>query len=140
MKTLKIHAFRLWKERACISIIMDPMSLSLVQQFLDNTSSSLADQFRHKYKPRETNVKYEEVLLKWEVDQLTRGLVHQHLNAVSPDLADEFKGEYQPKETKLQLIEVLSKWKEEQLARGLVFKHLKKVIVSHREGLFSYFI
>ena len=104
--------------------------MSLVQQFLDKTSSSLAVQFLHKYEPREINIKYEEVLLKWEVDQLTRGLVHQHLNAVSPDLADEFKGEYQPKETKLQLIEVLSKWKEEQLARGLVFKHLKKVAPS----------
>ena len=127
---MNIHAFRLWKERACVSIIMDPMSSSLVQQFLDKTSSSLADQFIHKYEPREINVKYEEVLLKWEVDQLTRGLVHQHLNAVSPDLADEFKVKYQPKEIELQWMEVLSKWKEEQLARGLVFKHLKKVAPS----------
>ena len=107
---------------------MDPMCLSLVQQFLDNTNSSLADQFRHKYESRQTNVEYEEVLLKWKVDQLTQSLVHNYLGTASPALANEVK--YQPDKTKLQLTEVLSKWKEEQLARGLVFNHLRTVAPS----------
>ena len=106
---------------------MDPMCLSLVQQFLDNTNSSLADQFRHKYESGQTNVEYVEVLLKWRVDQLTQSLVHEYMKTVSPALADEFRVKYQPDETKLQLAEVLSMWKEEQLAMGVVFNHLKTV-------------
>jgi len=113
-----------------ISNAMDPMCLSMVQQFLDNTNSSLADQFRHKYKSRQTNVEFEEVLLKWKVDQLTQSLVHEYLKTVSPALADEFKVKYQPYETKLQLMEVLSKWKEEQLIKGLVLNHLRAVAPS----------
>ena len=109
---------------------MDPMCLSLVHQFLDNTSSSLADQFRHKYESRKTNVKYEEVLLKWRVDQLTQSLVHKYLKTVSPALANKFKVKYQPDKTKVQLIEVLSKWKEKQLVNGLVFNHLRTVAPS----------
>ena len=113
-----------------LPISMDPMCLSLVQQFLDNTNSSLADHFRHKYKSRQTNVEYEEVLLKWKVDQLTQSLVHEYLKTASPVLANEFKSKYQPDETELQLAEVLSKWKEEQLAKGLVFNHLRAVAPS----------
>ena len=113
-----------------ISNTMDPMCLSLVHQFLDNTNSSLADQFRLKYEARKTKVKYEEVLLKWRVDQLTQSLVHEYLKTVSPALANEFKVKYQPEGTKLQMMEVLSKWNEEQLAKGLVFKHLKTVAPS----------
>ena len=109
---------------------MDPMCLSLVQQFLDNTNSSLANQFRHKYESRQTNLEYEEVLLKWRVDQLTHSLVHNYLKTVSPALANEFKVKYQPDETKLELAEVLSKWKEEQLVKGLVLNHLKTVAPS----------
>ena len=109
---------------------MDPMCLSLVQQFLDVTNSSLAYKFRHKYETRKTNVKYEEVLLKWRVDELTQSLVHEYLKTVSPALANKFKVKYQPDKTKLQLTEVLFKWKEEQLAKGLVFNHLKTVAPS----------
>ena len=104
--------------------------MSLVQQFLDNTNSSLADQFRHKYESRKTHVDYEEVLLKWRVDQLTQSLVHNYLKSVSPTLANEFKVRYQPDKTKLQLTEVLFKWKEEQLAKGVVFNHLRTVAPS----------
>ena len=104
--------------------------MSLIQQFLDNTNSPLADQFRHKYESRKTNVKYEEVLLKWRVDQLTQSLVHNYLKSVSPTLANEFKVKYQPDKTKLQLTEVLFKWKEEQLAKGVVFNHLRTVTPS----------
>ena len=75
-------------------------------------------------------VKYEEVLLKWRVDQLTHSLVHNYLKTVSPALANEFKVKYQPDETKLELAEVLSKWKEEQLVKGLVLNHLKTVAPS----------
>ena len=109
---------------------MDPMCLSLVLLFLDNTNSPLADEFRHKYESRQTNVKYEEVLLKWKVDQLTQSLVHEYLKTVSPALANEFKVKCQPDKTKLQLAEVLSKWMEEQLAKGLVFNHLRTVAPS----------
>ena len=56
-----------------------------------------------KYKEaRKTNVKYEEVLWKWRVDQLTLGLVHEYLKTASPVLANEFNVRYQPDETKLQ--------------------------------------
>ena len=113
-----------------VPISMDPMCLSLVQQFLDVTNSSLADQFRHKYESRKTNVEYEEVLLKWRVDQLTQSLVHEYLKTASPVLANEFKIKYQPDKTKVKLTEVLSKWKEGQLAKGLVFNHLKTVAPS----------
>ena len=109
---------------------MDPMCLSMVQQFLDNTNSSLADQFRQKYESRKTNVRYEKVLLKWKAEQLTQSLVHEYLKTVSPALANEFKVKYQPDKTKLQLMEVLSKWKEEQLAKGLVLNHLRTVAPS----------
>ena len=130
-RILEGHAFRLQKGRECESnsIIMDPMCLSLVQQFLDNTSSSLAHQFRHNYEPRKTKVDYEEVLLRWREDQLTKSLVHQHLKTFSSALADDFKGKFQPEET-LQTVKVLSKWKDDQLVRGLVFEHLKKVAPS----------
>ena len=104
--------------------------MSLVLLFLDNTNSPLADEFRHKYESRQTNVKYEEVLLKWKVDQLTQSLVHDYLKTVSPALANEFKVKYQPKKTKVQLMEVLSKWRAEQLAKGLVFNHLRSVAPS----------
>ena len=104
--------------------------MSLVLLFLDNTNSPLADEFRHKYESRQTNVKYEEVLLKWKVDQLTQSLVHEYLKTVSPALANEFKVKYQPYKTKLQLTEVLSKWKEEQLVKSLVFNHLRTVAPS----------
>ena len=113
-----------------ITNTMDPMCLSMVQQFLDNTNSSLADQFRQKYESRKTNVRYEKVLLKWKAEQLTQSLVHEYLKTVSPALANEFKVKYQPDKTKLQLTEVLSKWKEEQLARGVVLNHLRTVAPS----------
>ena len=106
---------------------MDPMCLSLVQQFLDNTSSSLANQFRHKYEPRRTTVNYEEVLLKWREDQLAKSLVHQHLKTVSSTQADNFRVKFQPEVTRLQIVKAQSKWTEDQLVRGLVFEHLKKV-------------
>jgi len=94
---------------------MGPMCVSLIQQFLDNTSSSLADQFNLKYQPLKINVEWGEVLSKWREEQLARSLVYQHMKTVSPMLADEFKVKFQPQETKLQLPEALSMWKEEQL-------------------------
>ena len=106
---------------------MGPMCVSLIQQYLDNTNSSLADPFKHKYQPLKSNVKWDEVLSKWREEQLARSLVYQHMKTVSPTLAGEFKAKFQPQETKFQSPEALSEWKEEQLARSLVYKHLNSV-------------
>ena len=120
-----------------ITNTMDPMCLSLVLLFLDNTNSPLADEFRHKYESRQTNVKYEEVLLKWKVDQLTQSLVHKYLKTVSPALANKFKVKYQPDKTKVQLIEVLSKWKEKQLrlSRDTVVKRRRAANLRERKRM-----
>ena len=106
---------------------MGPMCVSLIQQYLDNTNSSLADQFKHSYQPLKINVEWGEVLSKWREEQLARNFVYQHMKTVSPTLADEFKVKYQPEETYVRLSEILLKWKEEQLVRSLVYNHLKKV-------------
>ena len=109
---------------------MGPMCVSLIQQYLDNNKSSLADQFKHKYQPLEIGVKWREVLSKWREEQLARSLVYQHMKTVSPTLADEFKVKYHPKETDVRLSQILLKWKEEQLVRSLVYNHLKTVAPS----------
>ena len=106
---------------------MDPLCVSLIQQYLDSTNSSLAVEFKNKYEPEKTNVPLTEALSTWREQELTRSLVFQHLKSVAPSLADEFNVKYQPRKTKVQLNEVLSKWKEEQIARSFVYKHLKEV-------------
>ena len=70
---------------------MDPVCISLVHQYLESTSPALADQFKTKYQPKETNVRLDEVLSKWNEEQLARNIVHQHLTIVSPSLALEFR-------------------------------------------------
>ena len=70
---------------------MDPLCISLVQQYLDITNSALADQFKIKYQPKKTNVQLKEVLSKWNEEQLVRGLIHKHLEVVAPSLAVEFR-------------------------------------------------
>ena len=69
---------------------MDPLCISLVQQYLDSTNSALADQFRVKYQPHQTNMELKGVLSKWNEEQLARGLIYQHLKTVTPSLAAEF--------------------------------------------------
>ena len=109
---------------------MNPLCVSLVYQYLKSTSSSLADEFKHKYQPLKTDVEMTEVLSKWREEQLARSLVYQHMKTVSPTLADEFKVKYHPKETDVRLSQILLKWKEEQLVRSLVYNHLKTVAPS----------
>jgi len=109
---------------------MDPLCVSLVYQYLKSTSSSLADVFKYKYQPLETDAELGEVLSKWREEELARILVYNHLKTVAPNLIEEFKMKYQPLEVNLQLKEVLMKWKKEQLVRGLVFNHLKAVAPS----------
>ena len=70
---------------------MDPVCISLVHQYLESTNSALTRQFKTKYQPKETNVKLEEVLSKWNEEQLAKSVVYQQLRAVTPSLATEFK-------------------------------------------------
>jgi len=58
---------------------MDPLCVSLVDQYLQITNSAVAGEFRGKYRPQETSVVLNEVLSKWNEEELARGLVYQHL-------------------------------------------------------------
>ena len=73
---------------------MDSLCISLVHQYLESTKSALADQFKNKYQPQETNVEVKEVLTKWKEEQLVRGLIYQHLKTVTPSLAVEFRNRH----------------------------------------------
>ena len=73
---------------------MDPLSISLVRQYLASTNSALADQFKDKYQPQKTSVELKEVLSKWNEEQLARGLIYQHLETVAPSLAVEFRNRH----------------------------------------------
>jgi len=73
---------------------MDPMCISLVQQYMDRTGFTLSYQFRIKYQPKRINATVTEVLSKWNEEQLVRGLVYQHLKNVAPALSLEFKDSY----------------------------------------------
>ena len=105
---------------------MDPLCISLVQEYLGSTKSDLADQFKNKYQPKSGNVTLKEVVSKWKEEQLARGLVYQHLRKVAPSLALEFSKSYpcSSDEVPKQLIDLVE---EEQLARCIVFQHLKRV-------------
>ena len=105
---------------------MDPLCISLVQEYLDSTKSDLADQFKNKYQPKSGNMTLKEVMSKWKEEQLARGLVYQHLRKVAPSLALEFSKSYpcSSDEVPKQLIDLVE---EEQLARCIVFQHLKRV-------------
>jgi len=70
------------------------LCISLVHQYLESTNSALTDQLKIKYQVKETNVKLEEVLSKWNEEQLARNIVYQHLKTVTPSLAIEFKNTY----------------------------------------------
>jgi len=70
---------------------MDPLCVSLVHEYLQETNSSLLDQFKVKYRPQKTNVVLNEVLNKWREEQMVRGLVYQHMRDVAPFLANEFR-------------------------------------------------
>ena len=125
---------------------MDPLCVSLVHQFLENTNSALVDQFKARHKPKETSVKLEEVLSKWNEEQMARSIVHQHLKRVSPSLALEFgiNQIYPLNDVPEQLVEsitkshltqlekahVKEKEDEEKLARQIVYQHLRKVAPS----------
>ena len=65
---------------------MNPLCVSLVYQYLKSTSSSLAEEFKHKYQPLETDVELREVLSKWREVELVRILVYNHLKTAAPNL------------------------------------------------------
>ena len=137
---------------------MDPLCISLVHQYLKSTNSSLADQFKEKYRPQKTNVELKEVLSKWKEEQLVKGLVYQHLKIVAPSLAIEFRErhwsslETVPKHLVGDIekvwaitntrgtgkVESGGKWEqkknilttEEKLVRELIHQHLKTVAPS----------
>ena len=44
--------------------LMDPLCISLVQEYLDSTKSDLADQFKNEYQPVRSNVTLKEVMSK----------------------------------------------------------------------------
>jgi len=69
---------------------MDPLCVSLVYKYLQETNSALLGHFKVKYRPRKTDVALNEVLNKWREEQMVRGLVYQHLRDVAPILAREF--------------------------------------------------
>ena len=70
---------------------MDPLCVTLVYKYLQETNSALLDQFKGKYRPQKTDVALNEVLNKWREEQMVRGLVYQHLRDVAPLLAKEFR-------------------------------------------------
>jgi len=70
---------------------MDPLCVSLVYKYLQETNSALLDQFKVKYRAQKTDVALSEVLNKWREEQMVRGLVYQHLRDVAPLLAKEFR-------------------------------------------------
>ena len=125
---------------------MDPLCISLVQQFLESTKSTLSAQFKTRYQAKETNVKVEDVLSKWNEDQMARSIVYQHLRTVAPSLALDFKDTHycsfknvpellmkvvemtlqmQTKDTTVKLEE-----SEEELTRSIVHHHLNRVTPS----------
>jgi len=105
---------------------MDPLLLSLVHQYLESTKSTLADDFKAKYQPAESDLTLKEVVSKWEEEQLARGLVYQHLKKASLHLALEFAKSYQcpQDDTSQQLMELIE---EDQLIKRLVLQHLREV-------------
>ena len=109
---------------------MNPLCVSLIYQYLKSTSSSLADEFKHKYQPLKIDVELRELLSKWWEEELAIILVYNYLKTVAPNLVEEFRVKYQPREVNLQLKEVFLKWRKEQLVRGLVLNHLKAVAPS----------
>lgn len=108
---------------------MDPLCTSLVHQFLESTKSNLADKFKAKYQPAETDLTLKEVVSKWKEEQLARGLVYQHLKKSSPLLALEFAKSYQylQDDTSKRLMELIE---EDQLIRCLVLQHLREVTLT----------
>ena len=105
---------------------MDPLCISLVQDYLVSNKSDLVSQFKTKYQPEKTNVTLKEVLSKWKEEQLARGLVYQHLRNVAPALALEFANSYHcpAQKTPKQMIDL---FEEEQLSKCIVFQYLKRV-------------
>lgn len=105
---------------------MDPLLLSLVHQFLESTKSNLADEFKAKYQPAESDLTLKKVVSKWKEEQLARGLVYQHLKKSSPLLALEFAKSYQylQDDTSKRLMELIE---EDQLIRCLVLQHMREV-------------
>ena len=105
---------------------MDSLSVSLVNQYLSSTNSSVAEEFKSRYQPGKAEVTWMEVVSKWKEDQLVRGLVCRHLKQVASNLAHEFLQAHQPTfvdipETLLEFIEV------EMLSRNLAYQLLQKV-------------
>ena len=69
---------------------MDPLSVSLVHQYLRTNNPALAEDFKATYKPKKISVDLKEVLSNWDENQLGRGVVYKHLEKVAPPLALEF--------------------------------------------------
>ena len=67
------------------------MCVSMVHQYLEGTNCDLADEFKTRHQPKQTNVKLKEVLSKWNEEQLARGMVYHHLRTVTPSLALQFR-------------------------------------------------
>ena len=101
---------------------MDPLCVSLVHQFLENTNSALVDQFKTRHKPKEISVKLEEVLSKWNEEQMARSVVYQHLKKVAPSLAFEFRiNRICPlTDVPKQLVEFIKKSQPTQLEKSYV--------------------
>ena len=125
---------------------MDPLCVSLVHQFLENTNSALVDQFMARHKPKETSVKLEAVLSKWNEEQMARSVVYQHLKTVAPSLAFEFRinricplkdvpehlveSIKKSQQTQLEKSHLKEKEDEEKLVRNIVYQHLRNVAPS----------
>ena len=106
--------------------IMDSLSVSIVNQYLSSTNSSVAEELKSRYQPGKAEVTWMEVVSKWKEEQLARGLVYQHLKESSPLLALEFAKSYQcpQDDTSKQLMDLIE---EDQFIKCLVLQHLREV-------------
>jgi len=125
---------------------MDPLSVSLVHQYLRTNNPALAEDFKATYKPKKTSVDLEEVLSYWDENQLAGGVVYKHLKKVAPPLALEFScGQIILRDVPEELIVLIKqgflslrhektilerKDEEVVLAKEVVYQHLQKVAPS----------
>ena len=121
------------------------MCVSMVHQYLESTNCDLADEFKTRHQPKQTNVKLKEVLSKWNEEQLARGMVYHHLRTVTPSLALQFRDDHYCSLdiVPYQLLKLVkeahqahqtithTKLKDEdQLVRSIVYEHLTTVAPS----------
>ena len=132
---------------------MDPLSVSLVHQYLRTNNPALAEDFKATYKPKKISVDLKEVLSNWDENQLARGVVYKHLEKVAPPLAYEFScGRIILKDVPEELIVLikqgfLSLLQEKTIlelkdaevvpAKDVVHQHLQKVAPSLASGVLA---